>query len=109
MLYMIYLSAEIIPWNQLMTSTYRVLKNKLIKFKKQEDEDPVVESWNLYLYSYAYKGHCSVILYLQHGFYIVISKIKHKLFIAWKTPTAQGEILGARLCPSMFNILLAHC
>jgi hypothetical protein len=44
----------------------------------------------------------SVILYLQHDFYNIIFKIKHKLYIATESaltslPPPQGKILGAHV------------
>jgi hypothetical protein len=42
----------------------------------------VIGSWNVVLYSYVYKTIAgSVMLYLQHDFYNIIFKIKHKLHI----------------------------
>jgi hypothetical protein len=41
----------------------------------------VIESWNMHLYSYAYKCSCRLfMLCLQHDFYNIIFKIKHKLY-----------------------------
>jgi hypothetical protein len=42
----------------------------------------MIESWNMWLYLCVYKCRCNVILYLQHDFYNIILKIKHKLYIA---------------------------
>jgi hypothetical protein len=44
---------------------------------------------------YINAGAGSAMLYLQHGFCNIISKIRHKLYAALGPP--QGKILGAHL------------
>jgi hypothetical protein len=39
----------------------------------------------------------SVMLYLQHDFYLIIFKIKDKLYMASGSDHPQGQVLGAHL------------
>jgi hypothetical protein len=71
----------------------RISKNKLIKLKKQEESDTVIESRNmlLYLYIYINTDANSVMLYLRHDFYNITFKTKNKLVY-----TASGSALPAK-------------
>jgi hypothetical protein len=65
----------------------------------------------MYLDWYAYKGSSSVVFCSQHGFYNVISEIKHKLNIAsGRAPALSKEKFWVHAgYPSMFNNLVTHC
>jgi hypothetical protein len=50
-------------------------------------------------------------LYLQHGFYNIIVKIKQRLYIAQgQSPPPQRKIVGAHLifCPEIRSIIFFH-
>jgi hypothetical protein len=77
----------------------RIFRKKLIKLKKNIGNCDWVMEYAV-LYSNAVAD--SVMLYLQHDFYTIIFKIKHKVYTARGAappPPPQGKILGAHLCP----------
>jgi hypothetical protein len=72
-----------------------------IKFKKTQDLDTVIESWNMLLYLFVSAVADSVMLCLQHDFYDIIFKIKHNFYVAsGSVPPPQWKILGAHLLTS---------
>jgi hypothetical protein len=84
-----------------------ILKNKLIKLKKQEDRTLWLSHGTCsYIRVYMNAVADSVMLCLQHDFYNIIFKIKHKFYTAQvSAPFPQWQIQGARL---QHAILLSH-
>jgi hypothetical protein len=85
------------------------LKNKLIKFKKKQEDRTLWLSHGTcsYIRMYLNAVADSVMLYLQHYFCNIIFKIKHKLYIASGTasppPPPRGKIMGAHLIVDKCN------
>jgi hypothetical protein len=77
------------------------LVDDLIKLQKQEDRTLRLSLGTCsYVCMYINAVADSVMLYLQHDFYNIIFKIKHKLYIALgSAPTPQQKRLGAQLVP----------
>jgi hypothetical protein len=95
MFYVTSLSAEISLWEYI-----RILKNKLIKLKKQEDRTLWLSHGTCsYICVYINAVADSVMLCLQHDFYNIIFKITHKLCITWGSapPPPKAKIMGAPL------------